>query len=156
MHEPSTLVSSWKCKIYINEDIYIADGKPTAVNFFVGHDSSAAVFNSLELAKLVDEKEGSIRVCHIQASKVVVASYLQGSTKTLNEEHWTEHLNMLPRLRNLDVKVQIRNINDPTSDSQQSSYKINNSRNKCLAAHILCSEKMRKRSTLRYATRTAK
>ena len=95
----------------------------------------------LELAKLVDEKEGSIRVCHIQANKVVVAGYLQGSTKTFNKEHWTEHLNVLPRLRNLDVEVQIRNIDDPTSDSKQSTYKMNNSKNKCLAAHILCSEK---------------
>ena len=102
------------------------------------------------------EKEASIRVCHIQASKVVVAGYLQESTETSNEEHWTEHLNVLPRLQNLDVEVQIRNIEDPTSDTQEPGYKIDMSRNKCLAAHVLCSEKMRKRSTLRYATRTAK
>ena len=107
----------------------------------MGHDSSATVFNSLELAKLVHEKEAFIRVCHIQASKVVVAGYLQGSTKTLNEEHWTEHLNVLPRLRNLDVEVQIRNIEDPTSDTQEPGYKMNMSKNKCLAAHVLCSEK---------------
>ena len=55
-HKPLTLVSSWKCKMYINEDIYTAEGKPTAVKVFVGHNSSAAVFNSPELAKLVDEK----------------------------------------------------------------------------------------------------
>ena len=82
-------MSSWKCKIYIDEDLYIADGKPTSVKNFVGHDSSAAVFNSLELAELLDERDASIRVCHIQARKVVVAGYLQGSTKTLDEAHWT-------------------------------------------------------------------
>ena len=79
--------SSWICKTYHNEDIYIADGKPTTVKVFVGHDSLAAIFNLLELGQLADEKDGAIRVCHIQASKVVVAGYLQGSTKTLNEEH---------------------------------------------------------------------
>ena len=49
-HDLSTLVSSWKCKIYTEEDLYIADGKPTSVKLFVDHDSSAAVFNSLDLA----------------------------------------------------------------------------------------------------------
>ena len=155
-HDPSILVSSWKYKIYISEDLYIAYGKPTSVKLFVGHNSSAAVFNSLEFAKLLHEREASIRVCHIQASIVVVAGYLQGSTKTLNEEHWTEHLNWLPCLKNLDVEVQIRNIEDPTSDTQEPGYKMNMSKNKYLAAHVLCSEKMRKRSTLRYATRLAK
>ena len=135
-HEPSTLVSSWKCKVYINEDIYIADGKPTTVKVFVGHDSSATIFNSLELGQLADEKDGSIRVCHIQASKVVVAGYLQGSTKTLNEEHWTEHLNVLPCLLNLDAEVQIRNIDDPTGEPHKFG-----SKNKCFAAYILCVEK---------------
>jgi len=124
-HEPSTLVSSWKCKVYINADFYIADGKPTTVKVFVGHDSSAAIFNLLELGQLVDKKDGSVRVCHIQASKVVVAGYLQGSTKTLNEEHWIEHYNVLPRLRNLDVKVQIRNIDDPTGEPTSLVQKTN-------------------------------
>ena len=84
-HEPSTLCSSWICKSYHNEDIYITNGKPTAAKVFVGHDSLAAIFNSRELAQSADEKDGAIRVYHIQASKVVVAGYLQGSTKTLNE-----------------------------------------------------------------------
>ena len=135
-HKPSTLVNFWKCKIYINEDIYIANGKPTTVKVFVGHDSLAAIFNSLKLTQFADEKDGAIHVCHIQASKVVVAGYLQGSTKTLNEEHWTEHLNVLPRLLNLDVEVQSRNIDDPTGETPKFG-----SKNKCLAAHILCAEK---------------
>ena len=81
-HDPSTLASYWKAKPYASQDLYIADGKPTSVKIFVGHDSSAAVFNSLELAKLLDDREASIRVCHVQSSKVVVAGYFQGSTKT--------------------------------------------------------------------------
>ena len=37
-HGATTLVSSYKCKIYTN-DIFIADRKPATVNVFVGHDS---------------------------------------------------------------------------------------------------------------------
>ena len=37
-HEATTLISSYKCKIYTN-DIFIADRKPATVNVFVGHDS---------------------------------------------------------------------------------------------------------------------
>ena len=44
-HRPSILVSYWKCKVYINEDIYITDGKPTTVKVFVGHNSLAVIFN---------------------------------------------------------------------------------------------------------------
>mmetsp|Transcript_5978 Transcript_5978/g.6707 ORF Transcript_5978/g.6707 Transcript_5978/m.6707 type:complete len:227 (+) Transcript_5978:663-1343(+) len=98
--------------------------------------SLAAIFNSLELTQFADEKDGSIRVCHIKASKVVVAGYLQGSTKTLNEEYWTEHLNVLPRLLNLDVEVQIHNIDDLTGETPKFG-----SKNKFLAAHILCAQK---------------
>ena len=65
LHDPSTLASAWKAKMYIAEDLYIADGKPTTVKMFMGHDSSAAVFNSLDLARKLDEREASIRVCHI-------------------------------------------------------------------------------------------
>ena len=117
-HDPSTLASYWKAKLYTSQDLYIADGKPTSAKIFVGHDSSAAVFNSLDLAKLLDEREASICVCHIQSSKVVVAGNFQGSTKTLNEEHWTMLLNFEPRLKNLDVEVQIRNIEDPAGEYQ--------------------------------------
>ena len=149
-------MSSWKCKIYIDEDLYIADSKPTSVKRVVGHDSSAAVFNSLDFAKLLDEREASIRVCHIQASKVVVAGYLQGSNKTLNGEHWTEHLNWLPCLKNLDVEVQIRNIEDPTSDSQEPGYKMNMSKTNAWRPTSYVPKKTRQRSTSLYAPRTAK
>ena len=104
----------------------------------------------------MDEKEGSIRVCHVQASKVVVAGYLQGSTNTLNEEHWTEHINVLPHLRNLDVEVQIRDIDDPTSDSQQSSYKRTIQKTNAWRLTFYVPKKMRNRSTLCYETLTAK
>ena len=87
MHEASTLASSGSAKRYHAEDNYIADGMPTTTKIFVGHDSVPAIFNSRELAQIADERDGAIRVCHIQASKVVAAGYLQGSTKTINEEH---------------------------------------------------------------------
>ena len=116
-HEPSVLCSTWACKGYHQEKIYIAEGQPTTVKLFVGHDSVRAIFNSRELVQIADERDGTIRVCHIQASKVVAAGYLQGSTKSINEEHWTENLNALPRLNKLDVEVVIRNIDDPSGES---------------------------------------
>ena len=143
-HEATILVSSWRCKIYTN-DIYIADGKPTTIKVFVGHDSPAAIFNSLELGQLADEKEGSVRVCHIQASTVVVAGYFNGFTKTLNVDHWTKHYNVLPCLRNIDVKVQIWVIEDPTGEP----YKFG-SQNKVFVAHILCAEKNEAKVNLQF------
>ena len=135
-HEPSTLVSTYKCKVYVS-DLFISPGKPTTVKVFVGHDSPAAIFNSIKLAKLADEIDCSVKVCAIQASKVVVADYLNGSTKTLDPEHWTDHFNTLPRLKNMDIEVQILNIPDPTADDpQQYSPK-----DQAYATHILCAEK---------------
>ena len=40
LHDPSTLASYWKVKMYTAQNLYIADWKPTSVNVFVGHDSS--------------------------------------------------------------------------------------------------------------------
>ena len=117
--------------------IYISNGKTTTAKVFVGHDSVSAIFNSLELAQIAEEKDGSIRVCHIQANKVVAAGYLQGSTKSINEENWTENLNALPRLNKLDVEVVVRNIYDPTEDTNKSGSK---NKNKSFAAHVLCAE----------------
>ena len=134
-HKASTLVSTYKCKIFVS-NLCIAPGKPTMVKVFVGHDSPAAIFNLLELAKLVGEKDCSVKVCAIQASKVVVAGYLNGYTKTMDPDHWTDHFNTLPRLKNLDIEVQILNIPDPTADPQQWSTKDH-----AYAAHLLCSEK---------------
>ena len=134
-HKPSTLVSSWKCKVYINAGFYITNGKSTTVKVFVGRDLSAAIFNWLESGQLADEKDRSVRVCHIQASKVVVTGYLQGSTNTLNDEHLTKHYNALYLLCNLVVKVQICNIDDPTGKPLKFG-----SKNKCFVANILCAE----------------
>ena len=75
-------------------------------------------------------------MCHIEASKVVTTGYLQGSTKTLNEEHWTEYLNALSRLHKLDVKVHICNIDEPLGESKKFG-----SKNKYFAAHVLCAQK---------------
>ena len=75
-------------------------------------------------------------MCHIQASKVVAAGYLQGSTKIINKEHWTDHLIFLPRLNKLDVEVVIWNIDDPSGESNKLG-----SKNKSFAAHVLCAQK---------------
>ena len=106
------------------------------MEIFVCHDSPAAIFNSLELGKLADKKDGSVQVCSIQASKVVVAGYLNGSIKTMDDNHWTEHYNCLPRPHNMDIEVKMLNIKDPTGEPQKW-----NVRNQAFVAHILCSEK---------------
>ena len=137
MYVPTSLSSTYICKGYHQEGLYIAEGQPTIVKLFVGRDCVPAAFNSREMADLAEEKDGAIRVCHIQASKVIPAGYFMGSTKTMNKEHWTENLNTLPRLAKLDVKVFIQNIHDPTEDDDKSGKK----NNKCFAAHVLCAEK---------------
>ena len=134
-HEATISVSSYRCEVYTNE-LFIAEGKPTTVKVFVGHDLAAVIFNSLELALLADEKEGVIRVCFIQASRVVVAGYLNGSTKIMDVIHWTKHYNCLPCLRSMDIEVKMLNIKDPTGEPQKYNY-----RNQVIAAHILCVEK---------------
>ena len=76
-------------------------------------------------------------MCHIQASKVVAAGYLQGSIKSINEENWTENLNALPRLNKLDVEVVVCNIHDPKKETNRSGSK---NKNKSFAAHVLCAK----------------
>ena len=63
-HDPSVVASTWRAKVYVN-DLYISPGKPTTVKVFVGHDEPAVIFNSIELAKRVDEIDCAIRVCAI-------------------------------------------------------------------------------------------
>ena len=89
------------------------------------------------MAELAEDKDGAIRVCHIQASKVIPAGYFMGSTKTINVEHWTENFNSLHRLANLDVEIAIQNIKDPTDDEDPNSGKRKRN-NKAYAAHVLC------------------
>ena len=85
----SMLSSSYSCQIYLNS-LYISEGRPTTVKIFVGHDMPPAAFNSKECAKVAYERDGAVCVCTIQNSKVVEVGYLQGSTKTINDDHWTD------------------------------------------------------------------
>ena len=73
----------------------------------------------------------------IQAIKVLEARYLQGFTKTLNDRHWTDHYNVHPRLKKMDVQVKTKSIQDPIEE-EGAKY---NSRNHVFAAHILCIER---------------
>ena len=50
-------------------------------------------------------------------------------------KHFTDLLNTIPRLKNLDVEV--KNLNIPTADGT----KPINPRDQVFAAHILCAEK---------------
>ena len=97
-HDPSVLVSTWTCKVYIS-NLYIAPEKPTTVKVFVGHNAPATIFNSIDLAKRVNKIDCAVRVCAIQSNKVVVAGYLNGLTKTLDPKHFTDLLNTIPRIK---------------------------------------------------------
>ena len=149
-NECSTICSSYKCQIYI-DNLSIGNGTPTTVKLFVGHDMSSDIFNSLELAQKADDLEGAVRVCFIQASKVVVADFLDGSTKTMNMTHWTEHYNCLPPMGSMDNEGKMLNIEDSNGEPQTWSP-----RNRVMAAHILCSKKMRRMSIFKWVIHTAK
>ena len=69
--------------------------------------------------------------------KVVVAGYLNGSTKTLEPEHFTDLVGALPCMENLDVEVKNMNITDLTADPTKQP----NPKDRVFAAHILCAEK---------------
>ena len=49
-------------------------------------------------------------------------------------------LNFEPRLTTLDVEVQIRNIKNPADEYQDPARQSKLSKNKLLAAHVLCAE----------------
>ena len=144
----SILCSSYWCQIYVDK-LFIEERKLTTVKLFVGHDIPAAAFNSLEFSQKADELDGAVLVCIIQASKVVEAGYLVGSSKTLDNIHWTDHYNSYQRLLKIDVQVKTHNIEDPTGEKWST-------RNQVQATHILCSEKMRKTSTFKWVICTTK
>ena len=68
----SMLSNTTWCQIYVDK-LYVGEGKPTTVKLFVGHDTPAAAFNSLEFTQKAEELDGEVCVCIIQASKVVEA-----------------------------------------------------------------------------------
>ena len=119
-----------KSQIYFN-NLYIGPGKPTTVKVFVGNNKPAAIFNSIDLAKIVDDIDCSVKVCAIQSNKVVVACYLNGSTNTFELEHFTYLVEALPRMKKLDVEVNYTNITELTEDPTK----------RVEAARILCAEK---------------
>ena len=123
-------------ELYIDE-LYVEEGQPTLVKLFVGHNILAAAFNSLEFAQKADELDRAIRVCIIQASKVVEAGYLVGSIKTMNDIHWSDHYNSHPRLLRIDVQVKTHNVPYPTGVPWSAKNQVH-------TAHILCSAKNKK------------
>ena len=135
-HDPSVLVSTWTCKVYVS-NLYIAPGKPRTAKVFVCHSSPAAIFNSMDFTKRVNEINCTVKVCAIQSNKVVGAGYLNDLIKRLDPEHFTNLLYTIPRLKNLDVEVKNLNITDITADET----KPINSRDRVFAAHILCAKK---------------
>ena len=98
---------------------------------------SPAAFNSKECSKVAHERDGAVCVRTIQNSKVVEAEYLQGSTKTINDDHWTDHYNVYLQFKRTDVQVKTKKIEDLTEE-EGTKY---NSQNQIFAAHILWAEK---------------
>ena len=103
------------------------------VKLFIGHDIPPAAFNFLEFAWKVDKLDGAVRVCTIQVSTVVTASYLLGLSKTMNDIHWTNHYNVRPRLLKIDVQVKTQNVPNPSKEPWSPNNQVR-------AAHILSSK----------------
>ena len=110
----------------------------TTIKMFVGHDTPAAAFNSLEFSQKADKLEGEVRVCIIQASKVVEAGYFLSWNKTMKDLHLSDHYNNHPRLLRMDAQVKTHNIPNPTRSPWSAKNQVH-------AAHIICSAKKRER-----------
>ena len=131
----SMLSNSTRCRIYVDK-LYVGEGKPTTVKLFVGHNTLAAVFNSLEFAQKADELDGAVCMCTIQASKVVEAGYLLDSSKMMDDIHWRNRYNNHPRLLKMDVQIKSHPIPDPTGAPWSPKSQVH-------AAHILCCAKIK-------------
>ena len=104
--------------------LYVTEGKSTTVKIFVGHNTPAAAFNSLEFSWKADEFDGEVCVCIIQASTVVMAVYLLGLSKTMDNIHWGVCYNNHPHLVRMDVQVKTHNIPDPSGAPWSSKNQI--------------------------------
>ena len=58
----SMLISSYRSQIYIKL-LYIAEGRPTTVKVFVGHNMPPTAFNSKECAQVAYGRDGAVCVC---------------------------------------------------------------------------------------------
>ena len=94
-------------------------------------------FNSKKCAKVAYERDGAVFLCTIQNSKMVEAGFLQGATKTLNDDYWIDHYNVHPQFKTTDVQAKTKKIEDFTEEEGTKC----NSRNQIFAPHILCAEK---------------
>ena len=86
------LSNTTRVRIYLDE-LSAAEGKPATVKMFVGHDTLATAFNSLKFSQKANKFDGVVCICSIQASTVVMAGYLLGSSKTMDDIHWSNHYN---------------------------------------------------------------
>ena len=123
------LSSPTQCRTYVDK-LWVKEGTPTLVKMFVGHNIQVDAFNSLKFAQKVDDLDGAVRVFIIQSSKVVEAEYLLGSSKTMDDTHWSNHFNNHPRLLKMNVQVKSHSINDYTKGPW-------NLRNHVHATHML-------------------
>ena len=105
---------------------------------FVSHDLPAATFNSTKFAKAIEDIDGAVLVCIIQASKVIDAGYLLGSGKTINNSHLDLLFNNCPRLNKMDVKVSPQPIKGLTNGPWNPKHNV-------VSAHILYSPQEQER-----------
>ena len=101
---------------------------------FLSHNVLSVSFNTLEYAAALVAYEGTMCVNSIQLFKIVVASYLVGSHKTMIDTYWSLQLNKNPQLLKLDVKVIIQKI--IISPNELWNLKTDDR-----ATHVLCSTK---------------
>ena len=77
-------------RFYVNE-LYVGEKKTTIVKLLLGHNTLAASVNLLEFSQKADALDGEVCIFIIQACKVVEVGCLLGSSKTMDNIHWSNH-----------------------------------------------------------------
>ena len=112
--DASMLSGVTKACLYL-ESLWVKEGHHTIVIMFVAHDVDPLSFNSLEFSVACNDLDGALSVSQIQSSNTTRAGYFLGSRITMNPDHWSDLLNVHPRLLNLDVYVVMEKIQVKTS-----------------------------------------
>ena len=94
----------------------MCDGEGTVVKLFVAHNIPPVSFNSIEYATVCNDLDRALSVSSIQASTTIKASYLIGSCRTQNENHWTNLINENSKLKNIDFNIFTKKIDVTTQE----------------------------------------
>ena len=128
--DASMLSGDSKARLYL-ESLWVKEGQDVLVKMFVAHNIDPLSFNSLKFSVVCNDLDGALSVSRIQSSNTTRAGYFLGSRITMNPDHWSDLLNVYPRLLKLDVYVVIEKI-------QVKSSAVWNHKTDAQALHVYC------------------